>query len=169
MFTAILRPFTHMSREQFGKFDPRDRCYSHANSLISVIWTFRAFSCLRFEYWLCHALGTAGYIVVGGTEDSPIQMDTLLRACQCLHEMRVFLPLATDVLCGIHVALKRSGQRVPSFVEKYFAQIHHRKDGLMHHSVAALLPKATNIARIDNGEDVQLQELLAELNGLEID
>lgn len=168
MLTAILRPFTHMSRLEFGKFDPRERCFAHASSLASAIWTFRAFSIIRFEYWLTHALGTAAYIVVGSTEDAPIQMDTLMRACHCLYEMHTTLPLATDVLCGIHAALKMCQEPVPAFVGKYFAMLHHRRDGLMHHSVAALLPDTTDIARVDNGKDVQLQELLNRLDDIGI-
>jgi hypothetical protein len=83
--------------------------------------------------------------------------------------VQVSLPLATDILCGIHAALKRCGLPVPGFVGKYFDRLVHRKGGLMHHSVAALLPNATDIERVDHGEDVHLQELLNGLDELEID
>jgi len=72
MFIAILRPFSHMTREQFGGFDPGERCYAHAASLVSAIWTFRAFAHLRFECWLNHALGTTAYIVIRHSEEGPI-------------------------------------------------------------------------------------------------
>ncbi|KAK2590141.1 hypothetical protein QQS21_012182 [Conoideocrella luteorostrata] len=169
MLTAILRPFTSMSKAQFGAFDPRERCYAHASSLTTAIWTFRAFSVIHHEYWLCHALGTAAYIVVGGTADASIQMDTLVRTCQCLYEMRATLPLATDISCGIHAALKRSKEPMPAFLSKYFDSLNHRDDGLMHYAVAALLPDATDIAGANRHGDVQLQELLNGTNDIGVD
>ena len=168
MFTAILRPFSYMTKEQFGRFDPRERCYAHSGSLTSAAWTFRAFSILHFEYWLTHALGTAAYIVIRESEKAPIQIDTLVRACQCLHEMKVSLPLATDVLSGIHTAFKKYKLQVPDHMKKYFTEL-HRKDGLMHNAIVSLLPDWTELGRTGNGADLLLQELLNELDGLGID
>lgn len=169
MLTAVLRPFSHMTEDQFGRFSPRERCYTHANSLMSSIWTFRAFAQLRFEYWLTHAVGTAAYIVLRDTRDAPAQMDTLIRACQCLDEMRTSLPLATDVLSGIQAALKRYALPVPAYMGKYFETVHHRKDGLLHHAIAALLPGPKEVGRIGSGAELQLQQLLDELDSVGID
>jgi hypothetical protein len=169
MLIAILRPFAGFSRAQFGKFEPRERCYAHASNLASAIWTFRGFAIIRFEYWLNHALGTAAYVVIGGTEDAPVQMDTLVRACQCLHEMRGTLPLATDALCGIHVALKQSKEAVPAFMGKFFDRLGFRKDGLLHYSVAAFLSHSTDIAGDNSSKEIQLQELLDRMDDIGID
>ncbi|SCV48593.1 uncharacterized protein FFB14_10462 [Fusarium fujikuroi] len=169
MLTAILRPFTNMNKAQFGKFDPKERCYAHASNLASAIWTYRSFAIIRFEYWLTHALGTAAYIVIGGTEDAPVQMDTLTRACQCLYEMRSTLPLATDILCGIRIALKRSKETIPGFLDRFFNRISHRKDGLMHHCVAPLLPDSMDITQNNNNQEIQLQELLNRLEDIGVD
>ena len=169
MFTAILRPFSHMTKEEFGRFDPKERCYAHAGHLTSAIWTFRAFSILRFEYWLTHALGTAAYIAIRESENTPIQIDTLVRACQCLHEMKVSLPLATDVLSGINAVFKRYRLQVPEYMKKYFATTRHRKDGLLHHAVAALLPDIMEGGRVGIRAELQLQELLDEFDGLGTD
>ncbi|KAG4292508.1 hypothetical protein FPRO06_11996 [Fusarium proliferatum] len=169
MLTAILRPFTNMNKAQFGKFDPRERCYAHASNLASAIWTYRSFAVIRFEYWLTHALGTAAHIVVGGTEDAPVQMDTLTRACQCLYEMRSTLPLATDILCGIRIALKQLKEKIPAFMDRFFDRIIHRKDGLMHHFVASLLPDSIDMTQNSSNQDIQLQELLNRLEDIGVD
>ena len=169
IFTAILRPFSHFTKEQFGRFNPRERCYAHAASLVSAVWTFRAFSILRFEYWLSHALGTAAYIVVSEFKGGPTLMDTLIRACQCLHEMRVSLPLATDVLSGIEAAFKRYRLPMPEHLRKYFVTPIPRKDGLMHHAVAALLPNSIEDNLNRGRAELQLQELLDGLDDIEID
>lgn len=171
MLTAILRPFAQTSRAQFGaSFDPRERCLAHANSLVSAIWAFRSFAHVRFEYWLTHPLGWAAYLAVGGLDDAPGQMDTLARACQCLHEMRATLPLAADVLCGVQAAFKRCGLPVPAFLGRYFdAGLRHRSDGLMHHAVAALLPGVVEGEQAARGVELQLQELLDGLDDMGID
>ena len=167
MFTAILRPFSHMTKEHFGRFNPRERCYAHAASLTSAIWTFRAFAHIRFEYWLSHAVGTAAYIVLRESDEAPGQMDTLVRACQCLYEMQISLPLATDVLCGIRAAFKRYRLHVPPYMMKYFSALRTRHDGLLHHAVAALLPSSDEVGRIGSGAELQLQELLDEFDNAE--
>ncbi|KAK7908706.1 hypothetical protein PG985_016009 [Apiospora marii] len=174
MLTAILRPFAQTSRAQFGaSFDPRERCLAHASSMVSAIWAFRAFAHVRFEYWLTHPLGWAAYLVVGGGLDddaAPVQMDTLARACQCLHEMRAHLPLAADVLCGVQAAFKRCGQPVPAFLGRYFdAGLRHRRDGLMHRAVAPLLPGPAGGEQAAGGAELQLQELLDGLDDMGID
>ncbi|KAF5023005.1 hypothetical protein F66182_4963 [Fusarium sp. NRRL 66182] len=169
MFTVLLRPFSHMSKERFGRFDPKERCLAHANSLMSAIWTFRSFAHLRFEYWLSHVIGTAAYIVLRETGDSPIQMDTLIRACQGLAEMRISFPIATDVLAGISAAFRRYQVEMPAFMRRYFDTVKHRKDGLLHHAVAALLPNPQEIGRIGSGAEVQLQELLNDFDNIDLD
>ncbi|KAG7404013.1 Nitrogen assimilation transcription factor nit-4 [Fusarium oxysporum f. sp. rapae] len=150
MFTAILCPFSHMTKEQFGRYNPRELCNAHAGSLMSAVWTFRTFAQIRFKYYLCHPLGTAAYIVLQEAQNTPIQMDILIRAYQCLHEMSISLPLATDVLGGIRAAFKR-------------------KDGLMHHAMTALLPSSNEAGGNDIRAEMQLQELLDESDAISID
>ncbi|XEV04549.1 hypothetical protein FSHL1_009836 [Fusarium sambucinum] len=169
MFTVLLRPFSHMSKEKFGRFDPKERCLTHAHSIMSTIWTFRSFAHIRFEYWLSHVTGTAAYIVLRDAGDSPVQMDTLIRACQCLDEMKVSVPIAIDVLAGISAAFRRFKVQIPSFMSQYFDKVQYRKDGLLHHAVAALLPSESEVGRIGSGAEVQLQELLDELGDMGLD
>lgn len=133
---------------------------------MSAVWTFRAFAQVRFEYWLSHGIGTAAYIVVREADESPTLMDTLIRACQCLHEMRVSLPLATDVLSGIHAAFKRYKLPIPPHVTKYFETVKHREDGLWHHAVAALLPTSPEVVRLGRAAELQLRQLLDEVDNI---
>ncbi|KXJ90100.1 nitrate assimilation regulatory protein nirA [Microdochium bolleyi] len=169
MLVSVLRPFCQMTKEQFGRFDPRERCFAHVASMMSAIWTFRAFAHLRFEYWLTHPLGTGAFIVLQEAgKNEPIHMDTLIRACQCLHEMRVSQPLASDVLSAIRAAFKRSKIPVPAYMDRYFDTVKHRKDGLMHHAVAALLPSPLD-DRTGGTAELQLQELLDAFDDIAID
>jgi hypothetical protein len=165
MLVAILRPFAQLSKEDFGPFDPEDRCYAHTSSLMSSIWTFRAFCVLKYDYWLVHAISTAAFVAIRGLDHGPAQMDVLIRACQCLHEMASILPLATDCLSTINAAFRKSKVQLPSFVLKYFsAETVHQKDGLMHHARAALMPAS------ESGPASPLyQELLDWLDNLEVD
>jgi hypothetical protein len=133
---------------------------------MSAAWTFRSLACIRFEYWLVHPIGAAAYMALHEREGALVHMDTLVRACKCLDDMRVMLPLATDVLSGIRAAFRRCGLAVPAYLGRYFDAVRHRKDGLMHHTVAALLPTA----REDRGPgEMQLQELLDEFDELGVD
>jgi hypothetical protein len=136
---------------------------------MSVIWSFRAFGQVRFEYYLTHPLGSVAYILLLHGDEEPVRMDTLVRACQCLHEMRKMLPLATDVLSGIRAAFRRYGLQIPQHMARYFHDLHHRADGLLHHSVAGLLPNSSQEGQGGDWRDVQLQGLLDEFGMVEID
>ena len=118
---------------------------------------------------ITHPLGTAAFIVLEKAGEAPTEMDTLIRACQCLYEMRVSLPLASDILSGIRAAFKRNRLQVPLYINRYFEKVEYRKDGLVHRAVAPLLPASNRIGRIRCKAELQLQELLHEFNNTEID
>jgi hypothetical protein len=114
---------------------------------MSAIWTFRYFAHLRFEYWLTHVNGSAAYIVLQEAGDSPVEMDTLIRACQALEEVRVSFSIATDVFAGISAAFRRYKVRMLDFMRRYFDKVQDRKGGLLlQHPVAALLPSSQEIS-----------------------
>ncbi len=166
MLTAILRPFGQMSKQEFGKFNPRERCCSHANRMMTAIWTYRAFAILRTEYWLVHAITTSALIVLQDLEIGSSEVDTLIRAARCLQEMMGTLPLAGDCLSTINAAFKHSGLQAPAYVHRYLNQARHRKDGLMHHAIAALLPTQNSdnpYSVMDSAWGPSFQELLGEL------
>ncbi|KAL9086376.1 MAG: hypothetical protein Q9165_007162 [Trypethelium subeluteriae] len=166
---ALLRPFSLLTKAQFGPFNPSDRCHAHASSLQSAIWTFRAYANLRHEYWLCHVTVTVAFVTLREHEYSPAEMDTLIKACQCLHEMRETLPLAVDCLAAIHGAFRKLQLRLPIFVMRFFGvDIRHRNDGLMHHTIAALIPKE-EVGKSVEAQELLLQQLLAEMDGVAID
>ncbi|EJP62010.1 fungal specific transcription factor [Beauveria bassiana ARSEF 2860] len=76
---TLLRPFTHMTKQEFGRFSPRERCAAHAGHLVSTVWSFRAHGQVRYEYYLIYALGAAAYVLLQ-EPDAPVQMDSLVRA-----------------------------------------------------------------------------------------
>lgn len=143
MLTAILRPFAHLSAPQFGAaFTPRQRCYTHANRLMSLVWSYRSLAILRTDYWIMHPIATAAFIVLDNLQYGSEEVDTLVRAGRCLREMAEAFPLATDYLATIHAAFHRARVSVPGYAARYFEEARHRKEGLMHRAPAALLPAA---------------------------
>lgn len=168
MYIAILRPFAHMTKEYFGRFSPRDRCAAHASHVVSTIWTFRAYGQIRYEYYLVHPLGSAAYIMLQES-DAPVQLDSMVRACQCLYEMRTTLPVAADVLSGIRAAFNRYRLTMPAFMTKYFSRVRHRRDGVMHHTVAGLLPDGVGIDYGSKQDNMQLESLLKDFGNIDLD
>jgi hypothetical protein len=167
MLIALIRPFSHLTREDMGGFDPKERCYAHASSLMLAIWTFRAFAILRFEYYLVHPLSSAAFIVLGDLDHGPAQTDTLIRACHCLYEMTSNLPLADDCLLAINGAFKRSRQQLPPYVLRYYGSERQRRgDGLMHHAHAALIPTTADSSFADCVQSLSFQELLDGLDDI---
>ncbi|KAF2850428.1 hypothetical protein T440DRAFT_396867, partial [Plenodomus tracheiphilus IPT5] len=166
---ALLRPFSNLEKSDFGPFNPRDRCYSHACSLAYAIWTFRSVAYLRFEYWLTYALSTVAFITLDNCHQNPPQIEALLKACQCLHETTSTLPLAADVLSAIHGQIKRSRLVLPACIMRFFTKdIWHRKDGLLHYSVANLMPNL-GAGKQGTAQQLQLKVLLDELEQLTVD
>lgn len=136
---------------------------------MSSIFTYRAFAILRTEYWLIHPITVAALIVCQDLEFGSAQVDTFIRAGQCLQDMTGTLPLAADCLMTIKAAFKSSGLQVPPYLRRYLEKAQHRKDGLMHHAIAALVPtqkefKTTKDCDNRNWEPT-FQELL---DGLEV-
>jgi hypothetical protein len=170
LLVAILRPFWRFTKADFGPFDPKDRCYAHCASLMDTIWTYRAFASLNAEYWYNHTLATVAFISFREHENSSVQTEILIKACKCLHEMTELFPLAVDSLSAIRGAFKLAGMAVPTYLQPFLENgINHRKDGLLHHSAAKLLPggdlSSTNAAQ----QEMRYQELLDELDSIGLD
>ena len=172
MLSAILHPFVQLSKENFGRFDPKQRCYSHANRMMTAIWAFRALSILRTDYWLMHPISTAAFIVLNNLQHGSDEVETLVRASQCLREMTSAFPLAADCLSTINGAFKRARLQVPAYAHRYFAEARHRKEGLMHHAIAAIMPTEDSESSTSNRHSTwgpSFQELLDELDEITLD
>jgi hypothetical protein len=138
--------------------------------LQSAIWTFRAYAILGHEYWLNSPITCVAFITIHESESNPTAMETLVKACQCLSEMAEVLPLSADCLTAIHAAIKASKLQLPEYVMRYFKAEHLRvrKDGLMHRTIAAIMPGEQNIGQ-DRGQETMLEELLDGFDGLGVD
>jgi hypothetical protein len=166
----LLRPFAAFTRDQFGPFAPRERCLAHAVQMQSTIWTFRAYSILRHEYWLNSPITNVAFITMHESASNPMAMEALVKACQCLSEMSELLPLSADCLVAIHGAIKSSKLQLPEYVMRYFKakNLKARKDGLMHRTIATILPGQNNETQ-DREQEVMLEELLDDFDGLGVD
>ncbi|KAM3549913.1 hypothetical protein ARSEF4850_008606 [Beauveria asiatica] len=166
----LLRPFAHLTRHEFGgRFSPRERCAAHASHLVSTAWSFRAHGQVRYEYYLSYALGAAAYILMQ-EPDAPVQMDSLVRACQCLFEMRPTLPLAADALSGIRAAFRLYRLALPMYMVKFFDRVRHSEAGALHHTVAVagMLPAAGGHDNEAKRAELQLEHLLRDFGTVDI-
>lgn len=100
------------------------------------------------------------------------EVDTIIRACQCLNEMSKLLPLASDCLSTINAAFRRSRLELPDYVSRFFKGIRHRREGLMHYSVASFMPTQNTESpsqNVDNTWSPLYQEILEQLEDTVLD
>ncbi|KAH8715565.1 hypothetical protein HC256_004374 [Beauveria bassiana] len=137
--------------------------------LVSTVWSFRAHGQVRYEYYLAYALGAAAYVLLQ-EPDAPVQMDSLVRACQCLFEMHPTLPPAADTLSGSRAAFRLYRLAVPMYMVKYLYRVHHNEAGVLHRTVAVtgLLPVAGGNDNEAKRADLQLEELMRDFGDVEI-
>ena len=112
-------------------------------------------------------LATVAFIAFREHTNNPVQTETLIKACKCLHELTATNPLAADALSAVRGAFKRTGIPLPTCLQSFLgSETRHRKDGLLHFAAAKLMPDEdrSNEAM----EEVRYQELLDELDGAEL-
>lgn len=74
--------------------------------------------------------------------------------------------MALDCLSAVHSAFKKSKLQLPAFMTRFFGpSVRHRKDGLMHHAVAALMPGDDGYDE-RSAHETRLQELLDDLDNV---
>ncbi|PMB68832.1 hypothetical protein BM221_005416 [Beauveria bassiana] len=168
---SVLPSVIALQQEFGGRFSPRERCAAHASHLVTTVWSFRAHGQVRYEYYLAYALGAAAYILLQ-EPDAPVQMDSLVRACQCIFEMRPTLPLAADTLSGIRAAFRLYRLAVPMYMLKFFDRVRHNEAGVLHRTVAVtgLLPAAGGGGNDNEAKraELQLEDLLRDFGNVDI-
>ncbi|KAL2195383.1 hypothetical protein P885DRAFT_13096, partial [Corynascus similis CBS 632.67] len=98
---SLLRPFDAMTRHEFGSIDPKETSYSHAQSMMSTIWTFRALYTLRHEFFNVQLFAVAAFRVLFDFDSDPFRLQTFIRACQALSEMSERFTVARDVMASL--------------------------------------------------------------------
>ncbi|KAF4337567.1 nitrogen assimilation transcription factor nit-4 [Fusarium beomiforme] len=116
---SILQPFDHVPKSIFGPFHPRLTSYAHATNAMSTIWHFRALYTLRNEFWLIQASSVCAFKVLFAIEESPIQLETFIKACRALMELREAYPVAEDVVYSIESVIKNKKVNLPSYAKEY--------------------------------------------------
>lgn len=133
---------------------------------MDTIWTFRAFTSLNDEYWYIPMLATVAFMTSREHARSPVLTETLIKACKCLDEMAATYPLATDALRAVRGVFNRTGVSVPTYLQAFLGSgARHRKDGLLHHAVAKLMPE---VWTGEKREELRYQELLDEFEDEEM-
>lgn len=134
---------------------------------MGTIWTFRALTTLRNEYWYIPMLATVAFLTLQEHRVSPMLTETLIKACKCLSEMKSIYPLAADALNAIRGAFRMTDMLVPEYLKEYLGSRTGRmKDGLLHHAAAKFMLKMDPSNK--NRDEVRYQELLDELDDVEL-
>ncbi|KAH7192564.1 uncharacterized protein B0J16DRAFT_62594 [Fusarium flagelliforme] len=116
---SILQPFDSVPKTTFGPFNPRSMTYAHATNAMSTIWHFRTLYTLRNEHWLIQASSVCAFRVLFVVEESPIQLETFIKACRALLELNEAFPVAEKVLYSIESVVKEKGINLPSYAKEY--------------------------------------------------
>ncbi|KAM0194830.1 hypothetical protein ACHAPA_009089 [Fusarium lateritium] len=116
---SILQPFDHIPKSTFGPFNPRSMSYAHATNAMSTIWQFRALYTLRKESWLTQVTSVCAFKVLFATEESPIHLETFIKACRALKELAVVFPVAEEVIHSIESVIKEKKVNLPSYAMEY--------------------------------------------------
>ncbi|KAF4456745.1 hypothetical protein F53441_1181 [Fusarium austroafricanum] len=116
---SVLQPFDNIPKSIFGPFHPRLTSYAHATNAMSTIWHFRALYTLRNEHWLIQASSVCAFKVLFAIEESPIQLETFIKACRVLIELREAFPVAEEVLYSIESMVKDRKVNLPFYAREY--------------------------------------------------
>ena len=93
--------------------------YAHATNAMSTVWHFRALHTLRNEHWLIQASSVCAFRVLFAIEESPIQLETFIKACRALLELSEAFPVAEKVLYSIESVVKEKKVNLPSYAKEY--------------------------------------------------
>ncbi|PCD41991.1 hypothetical protein AU210_004529 [Fusarium oxysporum f. sp. radicis-cucumerinum] len=116
---SILQPFDHVPKSAFGPFHPRLTSYAHATNAMSTIWHFRALYTVQNEHWLIQACSACAFKVLFAIEESPIQLETFIKACRALMELGAAFPVAEEVIYSIESVVKNKKVNLPSYAREY--------------------------------------------------
>ncbi|KAI7760524.1 hypothetical protein LZL87_009408 [Fusarium oxysporum] len=116
---SILQPFDHVPKSVFGPFHPRLTSYAHATNAMSTIWHFRALYTIQNEHWLIQACSVCAFKVLFAIEESPIQLETFIKSCRALMELREAFPVAEEVIYSIESVIKNKKVNLPSYAREY--------------------------------------------------
>ncbi|KAI1035524.1 hypothetical protein LB504_005627 [Fusarium proliferatum] len=116
---SILQPFDHIPKSVFGPFIPRLTSYAHATNAMSTIWHFRALYTIHNEHWLIQACSVCAFKVLFAIEESPVQLETFIKACRALMELREAFPVAEEVIYSIESVVKNKKVNLPSYAREY--------------------------------------------------
>lgn len=134
---------------------------------MDTVWSFRAFASLNTEYWYMHTLATVGFITFRDHTNSPVQTETIIKACKCLQELEERFVLASDALSAIRGAFKMAHMPVPTYLRPFLGHVKHSEDGLLHHATAYILPSEGQPD--EAADDTKYRELIEELEGVGLD
>ncbi|KAJ4118707.1 hypothetical protein NW768_010767 [Fusarium equiseti] len=116
---SVLQPFDSVPKTTFGPFNPRSMTYAHATNAMSTIWHFRALYTLRNEHWLIQASCVCAFRILFAIEESPIQLETFIKACRALIELSEAFPVAEKVLYSIESVVQDKKVNLPSYAKEY--------------------------------------------------
>jgi hypothetical protein len=117
---TMIRMFESMPTE-LEEADPTFRLITHAHSIISTLWTFRALYTLRNEMWCMQGFLSAATSLLFHLQQGSAELDSFVKACQGLFEMSERMPLSLALLSVVRnlVALHRI--QIPYSGQSFFS------------------------------------------------
>ncbi|KAL2139972.1 hypothetical protein VTI28DRAFT_4449 [Corynascus sepedonium] len=116
---SLLQPFDTLTQQEFGSINPMETSYSHAQSMMSTIWTFRALYTVRHEFYNTQLFSVAAFRTLFDFESSSIRLQTFLRACQALSELSERFTVARDVMASLQSVVVQRKLHIPSFLKTH--------------------------------------------------
>jgi hypothetical protein len=165
---SILSPFDATKESIFGSLDARSISYYHASSIMSKLWTFRAFYTLQHEFWNIQLCSLCAFRVLFDLDFGSLQLDTFTKACQGLYEMTERFPLARNVLASLQSAIELRGLQLPSFATRHLSN----ETAIVEESIInyTVIPVSLSISTVDEAgsagkhEHLTLSALLMKLD-----
>ncbi|KAF4965479.1 hypothetical protein FSARC_6712 [Fusarium sarcochroum] len=148
---SILQPFEDIPKEIFGPFEPRAMSYSHATNAMSTIWHFRALHTLRNEHWLIQASAVCAFRVLFAIEANPIQLETFIKACCALTELREAFPVAQQVIYSIESMVRKKRVRLPSYAKEHLPN--GAGEGAMEFTIVKIRDHSVIVEKADSKEN----------------
>lgn len=144
---------------------------THAMTMISNIWAYRATFGTRHEYWLMQACFSCAESVVSSLQTSVAAGDVFTRACRLLFDTGAYLPLANDFLLVLKATLLRNKIPIPSTVAKIFSGLAIRSGDVLIKGVRLALPLHDSkgieiLSSVSLPHDVQFSDKIEDIAGL---
>jgi len=156
--------------EELSELNPTFRRITHAHSIISTLWTYRALYTLRHEYWAMQGCMAAATSLLFHLQPGSAEVDSFVKACQGLSELSEHLPLAKPFLAVIRELVARHGIRIPANGSKVLlSSARGRGSSYVNEARVAMMVQDAEASKDTRGLwEIRLSDLIRDVEELDI-